>query len=264
MNKNFKKFYNKIYEKKEEKHFTPFVIKGAPTEEIKEVLKKTTWKGKKVLDVGCGTGLFSYTVAQKGAEVIGIDYSIEAIRIAKKKHKGLNLHFERLNALDIYGQYDVIVSIGVLEHTDDPLKVLRIFKKHLKSRGKIIITCPNWTNPRGYILMTLWNLFKSPITLADLHYLTPIDFMRWAKKLNMHLTWSTFDRSWGHGEVMIKDLRRRLPKVLSDSKLPNNHKNIEEFIHWLKKNILVFDYSLPHSGALGIYVFSSTKKLLDK
>ena len=117
----------------------------------------------------------------------------------------------------------------------------------------MIFTCPNWTNPRGYILMTLLHLFDAPITLADLHYLTPLDFVGWAKKLGMRLEWSTFDRSWGHGEVMIKDLQKRLPNVLRDAKLPRNKKNIESFITWLEKNILHFDYSLPNSGALGIY-----------
>lgn len=215
-----------------------------------------SWKGKKVLDVGCGTGLFAYRSAKKGANVLGIDFSEAAINIARKKYKIPNLRFEKLNATEIQDKFDVIVSIGTLEHLDNPLKMLKIFKNHLKSNGRIIITSPNWTNPRGYILMTLWYLFKAPITLADLHYLTPLDFMRLANKLNMVIRWKTIDRSWAHGDVLIKDLIRRIPRVLKDAGLPTNSKNISNFIKWLETNVILLDNSLPHSGAIGVYVFS--------
>ena len=161
-NREIKKFYNKVFEKEEEKHFTSFQIKHKPTSEAEEVLKEIKWKGKKVLDVGCGTGLFAFLSAKKGATVLGIDYSKVAIDLAKKKYKVRNLHFEQLDAVDIYGKYDVIVSIGTLEHRDTPFKILKLFKKHLKTRGRIIITSPNWANPRGYILMTLWCFLKHP------------------------------------------------------------------------------------------------------
>ena len=61
-NSNLKLFYNKVYKKGEEKHFTSFVAKGTPTDEIKEVLKELNWKNKSVLDVGYGTGLFEHKV----------------------------------------------------------------------------------------------------------------------------------------------------------------------------------------------------------
>ncbi|MGI0011523.1 MAG: hypothetical protein ACREAE_09000, partial [Nitrosopumilaceae archaeon] len=69
-NKNLKKFYNKVYVKGEEKHFTSFVTKGTPTSEVCEILKEMKWRSKKVLDVGCGTGLFAYRVAKRGAYVL--------------------------------------------------------------------------------------------------------------------------------------------------------------------------------------------------
>lgn len=255
-NKNLKNFYNDVYIKGEEKHFTSFVTKGTPTSEVNEVLKEVKWRYKKVLDVGCGTGLFAYKVAKRGANVLGIDFSDEAIDIAQKKYKLSNLHFERIDATDIQGKYDIIVSIGTLEHMDNPLKILKVFKNHLRPHGRIIITSPNWTNPRGYVLMALRYLFKAPITLADLHYQTPIDFIRYAKKLNMNIKWRTFDRSWAHGKVLIQDFERRLPNVLRDARLPNNSKNISNFIKWLKKHVISLDNSLPHSGAIGLYVFS--------
>jgi 2-polyprenyl-3-methyl-5-hydroxy-6-metoxy-1,4-benzoquinol methylase len=256
LNKNLKKFYDGVYVKGEEKHYTKYVIQGTPTNETKEILKQLNWKGKSVLEVGCGTGLFTSAVAKKGANVLGIDFSKKGIEIAQEKYQMPNLKFLHQDVKNVKGNYDVIVSIGTLEHMDNPLKTLRLMKKHLKSKGKIIITSPNWSNPRGYILLPLFYLFNAPITLADLHYFTPLDFEKWAKKLDMSLKWKTFDRSWGHGELLVKDLERRIPNILSDSKLPKNKKYIITFLKWIKTSIIPLDNSLPHSGALGLYVLS--------
>ena len=267
-NKKIKRIYDRVFMAGEEKHFTPLIALNKSTSktekplknELKEVLREIKWRGKKVIDVGCGTGLFAFCAAQRGANVLGIDYSKIAVDIAKQNYQSPNLKFKQLDTAHLYGKYDVITSIGTLEHMDDPLKVLKLFKKHLTVNGHIIITSPNWTNPRGYILMTLWYLFKAPITLADLHYLTPINFINWAKKLNLSLKWRTFDKSWAHGDILIEDLSRRLPNVLADTKLPRNVKNINNFMKWIKENIVSFNNSLAHSGATGIYIFSSPKK----
>ena len=253
-NRDLKKFYNKVYLKGEKKHFTSF-INSTPTTEAKEILKLAKWKSKKVLDVGCGSGIFAYNAAKKGSKVLAIDYSKNAIDLAKTTYSHPNLTFKQMNQNEIKEKFDIIVSNGTLEHMDDPLKTLRFFKRHLYPKGCIIITSPNWTNPRGYILLTLWFLFKSPITLADLHYFTPIDFQNFAKKLKMKLFWKTFDHSWSQGDVLIRDLKKRLPNVLRDSKLPNNKKQINNFLDWIKTNIIPLKNELPHSGATGLYVF---------
>ena len=104
--------------------------------------------------------------------------------------------------------------------------------------------------------MTLYYLFNAPITLADLHYLSPIDFIDWSKKLKMNLEWKTLNHSWAYGDFLVRDFKRRLPKVLTDAKLPTNKKRINKFIKWLEKNVLSFDNSLSHNGAMGLYVFS--------
>lgn len=257
-NKNLKKIYDGIYQKGEKKHFTKLATKGTTDE--KEVLKLFNWRKKNVIDIGCGTGKFAFLVSKQGANVLGIDYSKKAIEIAKDTYKNPNLKFEQEEMTkNVNGKFDIIISLGTLEHTDDPFSVLKMFKKHLSKNGYIVITCPNWTNPRGYILMALYYLFGSPITLADIHYLSPKNFEKWSKKLDMRLEWKTFDRSWGHGKRMIEDLKKRLPKVLSDSKLPNKNNNIKNLISWLEEEIVTLDNTLPHSGAIGLYKIGPKK-----
>lgn len=255
-NKELKKVYDKIFTKGYDQVYTSFLVNNKPTEEVNEVLSSAKWKGKKVLDFGCGTSDFAYRAACEGATVTAVDYSKKAIDQASETYTHENVTFQVGDIDGLTGKYDIIVSIGVLEHMDDPLEVLKIMKKRLTPKGKIIITGPNWSNPRGYVLLTLWHLFKAPITLADLHYFTFKDFEAFAKKTSLKLKWRTFDYSWGHGDVMVADLRKRLPNVLRDAKLPNSALNVKKLVDWLEDHVAQVDNELPHSGALGIYIFN--------
>jgi len=256
-NKELETFYQSVYLKGEKKHFTPFVTKGTTSTEAKEVIKEMKWKGKRVLDVGCGTGNFANEVSKKGAKyVLGIDYAEEAIKIAEKNNKKKNLKFKKLDVKELNEKFDVIVSIGTIEHMDEPIKIIKKLKSCLNKNGKIILTTPNWTNPRGYVLMTLYFLFNAPITLADLHYLTPNEHLKMAKKLNMKLKWRTIEASWGNGKIMIKDFEKRIPNILKDMNKKIDKKQIKLFLKWLKDNVSDMNNSLPQNGAIGLYVYS--------
>ena len=104
--------------------------------------------------------------------------------------------------------------------------------------------------------MTLKYLFESPVTLADLHYLTPLNHQKWAQKLNMSLKFRTIEKSWAHGDLLLSDFKRRLPNVLRDSKLPNNKKRINNLIKWLREYVIPLDHTSNHSGAVGLYIYS--------
>ena len=256
-NKQLETFYQGVYKKGEKKHFTPFVTKGTTSTEVKEILKQINWKSKRVLDVGCGTGNFVNEVSRRGVKyVLGIDYAEEAIKIAKTKYSKKNLEFKTQDVKEIDDKFDVIVSIGTIEHMDKPIDILKKLKKCLKPNGKIILTTPNWTNPRGYVLMTLHFLFNAPITLADLHYLTPNEHLKMAKKLNMKMKWRTIEQSWGNGDIMIKDFQRRIPNIMKDMKMKLDDKKMKLFMEWLKTNVVSMNNSLPQNGAIGLYIYS--------
>ena len=195
----------------------------------------------------------------RSTKISGIDFSTEAIDIANSQYTHKNLKFQSMDVNEIKEKFDVIVSNGTLEHMDDPLKSLKLFKKHLTKNGCIITTSPNWSNPRGYMLMPLLLLFNAPITLADLHYFTPVDFKNFSKQLGMSLSWKTFDKSWGHGDILVQDFKKRLPNVLRDSNLPNKKKNIDLLIKWIQNNINKLNHDLPHSGATGLYKLTIKK-----
>lgn len=249
-NKDLKKIYNAIYRKGEKGHYSKNLFtKGVPLQ-VKEALKEIAWKGKEVIDIGCGTGLFAHLVKKAGAKrAVGVDYSKDAIAVAKKSYDTEGIEFYCKDFKKVEGKFDVVVSLGTFEHVDNPLQTLKHFKKLLKKGGSIIIVSPNWTNARGYTLLTLHYLFGAKITLADKHYLTPLEFVGWATKIGMKLDFRTFDYDWGFGQKMIKDFRRRLPRVL-----PGN-KNVVKLIHWLESHVPLVEKQNKFNGALGLYHF---------
>ena len=96
------------------------------------------FKGKKVLDIGCATGLFVKYVNLYGGIGHGIDISSELIEIAKKK--GLNCHQKDL--FEINEKFDIINISHVIEHVDYPVKYIGYISSILNENGFLIIETP--------------------------------------------------------------------------------------------------------------------------
>ena len=254
-NTDLKTYYEGVYKKGERQHYTQFRLQqGNMPEEFAAVFALMSWKGKRVMDMGCGTGDMCGMIAEAGAKrVVGVDYSDQAITEAKSKYTFPNLEFICGDVKNINDTFDVIISNGTLEHMDSPLATLKMLKGMLSPSGSLILTCPNWLNPRGYVLQTLWHLFKAPITLADLHYLTPLDFEEWAKELQMDLDWFTVDHEWGGGMKMVNDFKKRLPNVARDMGWDIKPEQIDGFLLWLEKRSVPFKGDGKQEGAVGVY-----------
>jgi 2-polyprenyl-3-methyl-5-hydroxy-6-metoxy-1,4-benzoquinol methylase len=254
-NTDLKAFYDGIYRKGEKEHYTYFRLQqGGMPEEFAAVFALMSWEDKDIMDAGCGTGDMCAMIANAGAKsVLGVDFAESAIAEANKKYQAPNLEYKCINVDEIDKTFDVIISNGTLEHMDEPLETLQSWKKKLNPGGSLILTCPNWLNPRGYMLQTLWHLFRAPITLADLHYLTPITFEEWAKTLEMDLDWSTVDHEWGGGMKMVEDFKKRLPNVARDAKWDIPQEQIDNMLSWLETYSVPFLPNAKHEGAVGVY-----------
>ena len=104
-----------------------------------------------ILDVGCGNGLISHHLGALGYKIHGIDISKKAIDRAISLNKWSNVHFfcKSAEVLENEGQlYDAIICSEVLEHLENPVKLLRVLHTLLKDDGVLIVTVPHGMGPR--------------------------------------------------------------------------------------------------------------------
>lgn len=117
------------------------------------LLGKEPLKGRKVLEMGCGTGLDSIQMGMRGAKLSFMDLSEEALKIVRKNLKGLKMKGETIKA-DFFKHrhrpvYDIVHSTGTVEHFTGKLRqeAINIHAKSLKPGGVAVIIVPHTFSP---------------------------------------------------------------------------------------------------------------------
>ena len=114
--------------------------------------------GKKVLDVGCGGGILSESMARRGADVTGIDLGTENLKAAALHAEQSNLNdtlryqhipIEQLAATHA-GQFDVVTCMEMLEHVPDPAAIVEACFTLLAPGGVCVLSTIN-RNPKSYL-----------------------------------------------------------------------------------------------------------------
>lgn len=104
------------------------------------------WKGKKVLEIGCGIGTDAVNFAKHGADYTGIELSNVSLELTKKRFDvfGLtgaffNIDAQDLDALSRVGRdFDLIYSFGVIHHSPNPQKIIDNCLQLLKPDGGML------------------------------------------------------------------------------------------------------------------------------
>ncbi len=110
---------------------------------FKEVLEKKT-----ILDLGCGGGILSETLAEEGANILAIDQSKKLINHAKKRARSRKLKIDyqckSIKSLrNKNAKFDIILCMEVVEHVKDFRSFIKLAFKCLKSDGIIIFSTIN-------------------------------------------------------------------------------------------------------------------------
>lgn len=115
-------------------------------EEIQCVKYETVKKNlpnnmERVLDLGCGTGMFLSELSSRAKFVVGVDASMEMLRIAKGRAGKAVLVQADADALPFAdGSFDAVVSVTLLQNMPDPAATVREVARVLRSGGVAILT----------------------------------------------------------------------------------------------------------------------------
>jgi len=195
------KINNEIYDEYGDRWYTayddPIALLRA------ESLLKSTWviekiklhdlfsPTKKILDVGCGAGFLSNSLALQGLQVTGIDMSEESLRVAKKydETKSVEYLFSDAYRMPFPDQhFDVLTAMDFLEHIDRPVDMIKEFSRVLKPNGIFIFHTFN-RNLLAYIViikLVEWLVKNTPKNMHVLHlFIKPDELKEYCLKANM-------------------------------------------------------------------------------
>ena len=116
--------------------------------------------GKTVLDVGCGGGILSESMAALGAHVTGIDLGDKALQVAKLHllESGQRVTYRKISVEDLAveqpGSFDVITCLEMLEHVPAPASIVRACATLVKPGGHVFFSTLN-RNPKSYLLAVI-------------------------------------------------------------------------------------------------------------
>ncbi|MFW0042618.1 MAG: bifunctional 2-polyprenyl-6-hydroxyphenol methylase/3-demethylubiquinol 3-O-methyltransferase UbiG [Coxiella endosymbiont of Dermacentor silvarum] len=162
---------------------------------VRYIQQHAILKDKQILDVGCGGGLLSEALAKQNAQVTAIDISDVLITVAKNhaQQQQLNIDY-RCQDIEILEKtnkkFDIITCMELLEHTPDPLRMIKVCALLTKPGGKIFFSTINRTL-KAYLITIVgaeyllnW-LPKGSHDYAQ--FIHPSELTRWAESAQLQL-----------------------------------------------------------------------------
>jgi len=116
--------------------------------------------GKQVIDVGCGGGILSESMADKGAQVTGIDLGEKALKVAKLHllESGRQVTYRHVAAEDMATEnpaaFDVVTCMEMLEHVPSPASIVQACTQLARPGGWVFFSTLN-RNPKSYAFAVL-------------------------------------------------------------------------------------------------------------
>jgi 2-polyprenyl-6-hydroxyphenyl methylase / 3-demethylubiquinone-9 3-methyltransferase len=150
--------------------------------------------GKHVLDVGCGGGILSESMAEKGAQVTGIDLSDKALGVARlhKLESGAQVDY-RLVAVEALaaetpGAYDVVTCMEMLEHVPVPASIVAAIATLVKPGGHVVVSTLN-RNPKAYLFAVIGAEYVLRLLPRGTHdwsrFIKPSEIAAWARRVQL-------------------------------------------------------------------------------
>ncbi|MBL3588423.1 MAG: bifunctional 2-polyprenyl-6-hydroxyphenol methylase/3-demethylubiquinol 3-O-methyltransferase UbiG [gamma proteobacterium endosymbiont of Lamellibrachia anaximandri] len=146
--------------------------------------------GKRVLDVGCGGGILSESMAAKGAGVTAIDMGEAPLQVARLHllESGLEVNYERIPverlAAEQPASFDVVTCMEMLEHVPDPASVVNACATLVKPGGHVFFSTLN-RNPKSYLFAIVGAEYLLRLLPRGTHdfnkFIRPSELDRWIR-----------------------------------------------------------------------------------
>ncbi len=148
-------------------------------------------EGKKVLDVGCGGGILSESMATRGARVTGIDMGEKPLSVAKLhlKESGLEVDYRQTTAealaIEEPESFDIITCMEMVEHVPNPASVINACSRLVRPGGELFFSTINRT-PKAWLFAIIGAEYLLNILPKGTHsyekFIRPSELERWARE----------------------------------------------------------------------------------
>lgn len=153
-------------------------------------------ENKKIIDVGCGGGILSESMAAQGAEVTGIDLAERSLKIARlhSLETGIKVNYQHSSAEAIAAlhpqQFDVVTCMEMLEHVPNPASVIQACADMVKPGGWVFFSTLN-RNPKSFLFAIVGAEYLLNLVPKGTHhyetFIKPSELARSARESGLHL-----------------------------------------------------------------------------
>jgi 2-polyprenyl-6-hydroxyphenyl methylase/3-demethylubiquinone-9 3-methyltransferase len=152
--------------------------------------------GAEVLDVGCGGGILSESMARAGAKVVGIDLAPEVLAVAELHalEAGLKLEYSRIAAeemaLERAAAFDLVTCMELLEHVPDPAATVAALAAAAKPGGTVVVSTLN-RKPAAFAVAIIGAEYVARVLPRGTHeylkFIRPSELARWGRAAGLQL-----------------------------------------------------------------------------
>jgi 2-polyprenyl-6-hydroxyphenyl methylase/3-demethylubiquinone-9 3-methyltransferase len=152
--------------------------------------------GKPVLDVGCGGGILSESMARAGGRVLGIDLSRPVLDVAELHalEGNVAVEYRAIAAEDLAqempGAFDLVTCMEMLEHVPDPAASVKALAALVKPGGDVIVSTIN-RNPLAFAVAIVGAEYIARVLPRGTHeylkFIRPSELARWGREAQLEL-----------------------------------------------------------------------------